>query len=475
MKTYLIITSLIVIGLGSCAKFIEVSVPSNALTGEAVFQSDKTATAAVNGLYSNLSSDNRLIGGINGVSMIGALLSDELFLHPVVTGEMRNIFENNMTSSQFGLPWRFLYKSLHDINSTLHGITNSKTLDVHLKRQLEGECKFLRAFCYFYLVTLYGDVPLLLTPDWKINTEAKRTPQSEIWSQITIDLKESKEQLSENFLMGDGMTEYELGSAERVRPTKWAASSLLARVYLYTKDWQNAEIEASQVIGQIGLFSLEPSLDKVFLKNSVEAIWQLMPVIPGRNTMDASVFVITSAGFFDLKPAFIPLSFYDQFAGNDLRKLSWIGSVDINGTQYYYPYKYKVIRRNSPLTEYQMILRLSELYLIRAEARAKLGKLSDGLVDLNAIRSRAGLTDTATDNENELVNAIVQERRLELFTEWGHRWLDLKRWGIIDDVMKNVTPIKSNGKEWKSYQQLMPIELSDIQINPNLLPNNPGY
>lgn len=460
--------------VSSCKKFVDVPVPSNALTGEAVFLSDKTAVAAINGLYIKLVEGN-VIGGRSSVSFTGALLSDELFLFPRASGNIRTIFTNNMTANVPYGPWRFLYNYIQATNTMLSELSSSQILNPQLKRQLEGECKFLRAFYYFYLVTLYGDVPLLLTPDWKNNSNAKRTPMRDVWGQITKDLIESKELLSENFLMGDAMTKYDLASAERVRPTKWAASSLLARVYLYTEKWGNANTEATKVIEQTRMFSLEASLDKVFLKNSVESIWQLMPVVPGQNTQDALSFVLTSNGYTSITPAYLPHTFYDMFSDDDLRKSSWIGSVTVNNTKYYFPYKYKVTTFDAPLTEYQTILRLSEIYLIRAEARAKLGNISEGLEDLNAIRSRAGLADTVVTNDIDLLNAIVQERRLELFTEWGHRWLDMKRLGIIDKVMKDVTPIKSSGKEWRSYQQLMPIYYLDIQNNPNLLPNNPGY
>ena len=474
MKPHLIITSFIIIGLSGCAKFIEVPVPSNALAGEAVFQSDKTAVAAINGLYTNL-SEGTVVGGRSSVSYTAALLADELFLFSRASGNIRTIFENNMTANVNYGPWRFLYNYIENINNMLPAMSESKPLSPRLKKQLEGELKFLRAFCYFYLVTLYGDSPLLLTADWKTNAIAKRNPANEVWSQIIVDLNSAKELLSEEFLMADGMTSYDPGTAERVRPTKWAASSLLARVFLYNQQWANSEIEATQVIEQTPLFALEPDLSNVFLKNSKEAIWQIMATIPGQNTQDALSFILASNGYSSRTPAYLPVSLYEKFSAEDHRKNAWIGSVSVNGIDYHFPYKYKINEEGAPVTEYQMIFRLSEQYLIRAEALTKLGRLSEGLENLNIIRERAGLPDTLVNSAPELLNAIVHERRLELFTEWGHRWLDIKRLGIIDNIMKEITPIKSNGKEWRSFQQLMPISLQDITLNPNLAPNNSGY
>jgi hypothetical protein len=131
------------------------------------------------------------------------------------------------------------------------------------------------------------------------------------------------------------------------------------------------------------------------------------------------------------------------------------------------------------MTEYFMVLRLGEQYLIRAEARAKQGNIGGAQSDLNVIRNRAGLPNTTASDEASLITAILKERRVELFCEWGHRWFDLKRLGKIDEVMNIVTPIKSNGTvQWQSYKALYPLPLGDLFIN-NIqnpyLTQNPGY
>ena len=115
-----------------------------------------------------------------------------------------------------------------------------------------------------------------------------------------------------------------------------------------------------------------------------------------------------------------------------------------------------------------MVMRLAEQYLIRAEARAQQGNISGGLSDLNVIRNRANLIDISGVSQNELLKDIIQEKRIELFTEWGHRWLDLKRTNNTDAIL---SPIKPN---WNSEDKLYPIPLRELDSNPNLNQNS-GY
>src|SRR5205085_2875647 len=149
---------------------------------------------------------------------------------------------------------------------------------------------------------------------------------------------------------------------------------------------------------------------------------------------------------------------------------NWINSVVAGGSgiTYYFPFKYK--DNSSTVTEYLMVLRLGEQYLIRAEARAQLGNTSGALSDMNAIRRRAGLPDySGATDKNSLLAAILHERQVELFTEWGHRWLDLKSAGALNALMAVITPKKTGGAiQWSSYKQLYPIPYSDIKGDPNL-------
>jgi hypothetical protein len=109
------------------------------------------------------------------------------------------------------------------------------------------------------------------------------------------------------------------------------------------------------------------------------------------------------------------------------------------------------------------------MYLIRAEARAHSGDLIGAKEDLNTIRHTAGLADTSADTQDEILDAILQERRLELFTEFGHRFFDLKRFNRIQSVLSAAKP------GWDAHDDLFPIPEAELSLNPKLLPQNPGY
>jgi hypothetical protein len=252
---------------------------------------------------------------------------------------------------------------------------------------------------------------------------------------------------------------------ERIRPNKAAVSALLSRVYLYTEAWQQTEEEATTVINTTALYQCEADLDKVFLKDSPSVIWQLHPGISGLNTHDAHTFIFSSG-----PPPIAAVSdnLVNAFETSDERKNHWMGSVT-DGTQtWYYPYKYKQIANTGTSQEYAIVLRLEEQYLIRAEARAHQNNLIGAKDDLNVIRHRAGLADTSADTPENVLQAIFQERRVELFTELGQRWFDLKRTGEADAVLGTL---KSG---WKSTDKWLPVPATELLLNKNLH-QNPGY
>ncbi len=120
---------------------------------------------------------------------------------------------------------------------------------------------------------------------------------------------------------------------------------------------------------------------------------------------------------------------------DDKRLANWTGFRKLSsGATVYFPYKYKVRTNTSgALTEYSMVMRLAEQFLIRAEARIQQDKLDDGRADLDSVRIRAGLLPLPVNlDKDALLLAVEQERKVELFVEWGHRWFDLKRTGRAD-------------------------------------------
>lgn len=468
----------------SCKKLIDATSPTGIIPETKVFTDDATAISVLNGIYTDMSTPSNT-GGFTGrfsISFFCGLSADELTLHSIITTRSLIDYHNNdLKSNEVGNTgselWPTLYNQIYRCNAVIQGLNKSATLTPAVKTQLLGEARFLRGFFYFYLAESFGDVPLALSTDYTSVAKLPRSSLEEVYDQIITDLTIAKETLSESFLREDALR----ATTDRIRPTKWAAISLLARVYLFTHNFEKSIGESNEIINNKPLFQLS-ELNNVFLKNSTEAIWQLQPTSSFYNTEDGRHFIIPASGFSATYPVYLSDTLLNSFSAVDKRKVegNWVNSRTISGKKYYYPYKYKVGTQNSAVTstanmsEYQMVLRLGEQYLIRAEASARLNQLPSAISDLNTIRNRAGLLDFISANKDEVIAAIINERKHELFTEWGHRWYDLKRTGTIDPVMKNITPIKAGGSPWRAHQKLFPLPYGDITKS-QALQQNAGY
>lgn len=465
-------TGWLVIFNTSCKKLVEVESPVTSTSTSLVFSSDATAAAVLTGIYTGMSQlgINSIGSGPGSLSFYGGLSADELKLHTGISGPQLFYYSNSLSSVNIGSGyWEQLYQNIFITNSAIEGLNPATSLTPSVKNQLLGEAKFIRAFFYFYLLNLYGDVPLVISTDYQVNAIMPRTSKSQVWAQITTDLKEAEDLLSADYLKGDlyGTT------TDRLRPTKWAAAAMLSRAYLYQEKWNEAETVATTVINNTALFDTVSLNNNVFSKTSKEAIWQLQPVTLGLNTWDARLFIIPPTGPSGTYPVYLSSFLLNSFENGDNRKTNWANGVTVNGTTYYYPYKYTSATLNAPVTEYQMVLRLGEVYLNRAEARAQQGNVIGAINDLNVIRKRARLPyySGPTDQASLLI-AILHERQVELFTEWGHRWFDLKRTGTVDAVMSVITPQK--GGVWDTNWQWYPIAPDQLQKNPFLI-QNAGY
>jgi starch-binding outer membrane protein, SusD/RagB family len=445
----------------SCKKTVEIDQPVNSITTEGAFSTDATANAAVAGIYSNLintGSNPKFASG--GITLYCGLSSDELARLSITGtsfGELQQnalLPNNGVISAQF---WTPAYFAIYQTNVCLEGLAQSETITPALKSRLIGECKFLRAFSYFYLTNLWGDIPLSLTSDWRKTYLMPRTNRSEVYMQIISDLQQAQSSLPED---------YSFTTDERIRATKYAATAMLARVYLFQQKWAEAETAASLVINNTTLYNLVSDLNSVYLRNSQEAILQFQPTNKVLPWAVVEQYVITRPLIW-----YLTNDLLSAFEANDQRKLNWTKTKLVSGTTYYYPYKYKISQgtANATPAEYYMVLRLAEQYLIRAEARAHLNKFAESQSDLNAIRSRAGLPNTTATDQASLLAAVEHERQVELFAEWGHRWFDLIRTNRATAVL---APIK--GSSWQATDVLYPVPFSEMQRDPSLT-QNPGY
>lgn len=440
----------------SCDSFVEVDLPESQLTKTTVFQDFTTADAAMADVYAKVRDRGVLTGTQNGISNYLGNYADELTYYGSPNNSNLDFYTNTVlpSNSAITLFWNNSYNQIYGVNAILEGVTAS-ALTIQQKAQLEGEALFVRGLLHFYLLQLFGDIPYIQTTDYRANSTISRMPENLVYASIITDLKAASALL---------LPSYSVSNTERVRPNSLAVKALLARVYLYKGDWDNANKMATDVIDNNSPYIFETNPDKVFLKGSTETIWQFMPGAAGKNTDEGVVFILNSG-----PPQLVALtqSLVNSFAANDLRKSRWIGSVSNASGTWHYAAKYKEARFTAASREYSIVLRLTEQYLIRAEARAQLEDLIGAKKDLNKIRMRAALTDILSDSKEEILEVIQQERRKELFTEFGHRFFDLKRTQKLDAVL-SVKP------GWNTNDRLLPIPESEFSVNPNLGSQNPG-
>jgi tetratricopeptide (TPR) repeat protein len=452
-----------------CNKLLDAGEPDNKVVTSQVYKSDSLAQAAIIGVYYEMMER---FGPHNGhITRFSGLSCDELFPSSTPLAQDQPFITNTISANNpiISSIWAYTYSYIYQCNDLVEGLSNNKSITPALRDQLLGEAYFLRAFSYFYLVNQYGDVPLVLHTDYTKSASMPRTPVDAVYKQMIEDLQEAQNLLPDTYVP---TPEY---PTARVRVNRLAVKALLARIYLYQGRWSDAAAAATEVI-QAGTYQLETDLSQTFRYDSREAILQFMPVLDAYNTAEGGMFVPVNPNG---RPAIILCDSILKYMEPADKRKAWVRMVTVSGKQYNSPYKYK-LNTGTPREEYNMVLRLAEQYCIRAEARAMLDLLPEAVNDLNTIRKRAGLADLANiTTQTRALAAVEQERRIELFAEWGHRWFDLKRWPAsrpthpnekrIDEVMNALRPAT-----WKTTAVLWPIPSTEIIRNPALIQNE-GY
>jgi len=448
--------SMILFVAASCDSFVEVDLPKSQLTTESVFENYSTAEAALTDIYSKIRDKGMLTGDGIGISNHLACYSDEMISNENVTNPSFSFYSNALlpTNTIVADYWNSAYNQIYATNSIINGCEQSSSLTQAQRNQLTGEALFIRSLEHFYLLSIFGSVPYVSGTDYKTNIKISKMAPEQMYAEIISDLETAADLLPETY-----------AAAPRIRPNKYAAKALLSRIYLFSGKFPEASNAASAVINNQSLYAVE-NINSLFLINSKETLWQLHSGTAGKNTTDGAYFIFTAG-----PPQFVWLSssLYNSFSAGDLRRTYWIKEVtDASGT-WYHPYKYKENFDTSVSKEYTVVLRLSEQFLIRSEARVMQGDLIGAKEDLNKIRKRAGLPDTLALTQSEILDAILEERRHELFTEYGHRFFDLKRNGKLNFALGNIKA------GWNTTDQVFPIPEAEINANPNLKPQNQGY
>lgn len=331
--------------------------------------------------------------------------------------------------------------------------------------QIIGEAHALRGLAYFDMVKMYAQhytftadashpgVPIVLESD--VSNLPSRATVGEVYAQILSDLTQGINQMNQ-VRNGPFML------------TENGARALLSRVYLYMEDYSNAVSMADAVInsGAYSLVSGQGYVDQFVTGGSSEAIFELQYTETDNQGSDCLGCMYTSTGYGDYLPAKDLLDLIDPA---DIRSEMYIVDPLLTGI-------YAAHRVNKWPTPQQTdnvpVIRLSEVYLNRAEANARLGNTAAAQTDLNTIRQR-GLPTAApvTATGQALIDEILRERRIELGYE-GHRIHDLMR--TRQDVVREDVTGDVAHMPYPCQYCILPIPEWEMNANPNIA-QNPGY
>jgi len=416
-------------------------------------------------------------------------------------------------------PWQQLYKSIGRCNTIILNVNEEGIPDEATRNGLLGQAYFLRAFDYWYLLTLYGNIPLITQEPDLDNLLVEQADPELVWQQIIEDLTMA-EQMLPNSWGGDNLG----------RPTSGAAIALKGKSHLFRQEWELAEIEFKKIVNS-GIYNLLPSnrYGENFgfaNENNEESIFELQfqgvasfawgQDIPGTGTQANFLIDYASPEVSPDRGHLINPWLRDLFENNgdvvrrnetlvyDYPGATGYGGVDYltdfandiatatnEGLEPIFSKKYAgldlgtreeviAVQLGHTMENNWRIIRYSDVLLMLAEALNENSKTGEAEMYINMVRERAQITLLNALSQEDMRNAIIDERAMELAGE-GHRFLDLVRWELADDFLGSNSlhgtphPKSLVGGSFQSGRdELIWIPLGEIATNPNLRPN-PGY
>lgn len=505
-KIFIIPAIAIALTAGSCKKFLDQPVPGK-LSESDFYKTDDDATQAVTGIYSLL--EDEYTQGWNSMELLKVLPSDESNAGGNGPGDgpafqAIDDFTQDADNTLIRACWQRCYYAIYRSNK----VVNLVAQENDLRKRLVAEAKALRAYNYFDLVMLWGDVPLVLDVlDPAEYTSTSRIAKATVYAQIEKDLAEAIAvlPLKSAFTSGD-----------RFRISKGTAQALLGKVYLYQEKWEDAKKQFDAVIAS-GEYGLEPSISNVFAASGEfgrESLFELsFTTREGYNWSNFPWNSTTGQPKSNIHVQYMGprTEYYTKAPGDSLlggwglstpRKKLWDAFITANDPvrrkitmmsvdelvagggswsapglwdwEGYFSRKYGSFSTQTSTANGAIdalnygtnwrLLRYADVLLMNAEAYFRLGNESQALLFINQIRKRSGLSEIAASGL-QLFSALVTERQLELAYE-GVRFFDLVRWNLADQELKTLGFIK--GKH-----ELMPIPSNDIRTAG--LTQNPGY
>lgn len=440
--------------------------PSSEVPANEALDTPQELGVAVNGLY-DAYQDNLIDFGRN-LLIYPELYADNLdFFDTYVSDEEVYFIDVNATNSGVSGLWEGAYNGINRANEILAAIPQVEALSDAEAAQYRGEALFVRAHMYFILGQFFGGVPLVETPTREIPTPAEaevaRSTLAQTYALVERDLREASGLLDEPLFNG--------------RAGHYAALALLARVNLNAGDHADAYAFADEVI-ESGEYDLVDDYAANWRnKNGPESILEVQYTV---NDPSSFAAWLNYGGRYSFAPSEgLALS----YPLADEERYELVVSEAPNGAAYVGKY----FRLENGDDNF-ILLRLAEQYLIRSEAAARLGNLTQAVADINTIRARVDCAlrpdDEGYDEEcqdghlaplsheidtrDEVLVANLDERRRELALE-GHRFFDLRRLRDVPEIGGYVDALYGS-----EFRLLFPIPQTELDAN-RLLTQNPGY
>lgn len=441
IKTTLFL-GIVLLSITSCKKFLE-ETPNNALPTETAITDAGTARAAIIGAYDRLQEYYAA-----SYPTLGTITTDNVVFNGTLSQYLQ-LDQNAIPTDNVitVAAYQGIYRAINSANSVIAYVpaVNDPTLSNAEKDRILGESYFIRALSYFDLARGWGGVQIQLEPTTSLEglKGIKRSTLDQTYDQVLADLVRAEALLPED-------------ATTRNRAQKSTVFALRARLHLYREQWADAENYATQVINN-PKFALVKPYNAFFTApfQSTESVLELAFSPNDRNTFWNLWYPSSAGGQYTLKPSEALVNkLNDPLVGGSRKSLIAGTGNAVYGVLY---------NTAGTSTDPAYLIRISELYLIRAEARAHLGKLTEAAADLNTIRLRAEVPPTQASTQAALLLAIEAENAVEFAFE-AHRWFDLTRTGRAEAVLG-----LSNRNFW-----LFPLPLSDVQSDPDLT-QNPGY
>lgn len=497
----------------SCKKTTELDIPNPNVPDESNFwQTANDALLGVNAIYGNFYRNGAPFS--RWLPFYMDARSDDGY-STSGWNELRSISGLNITQYSFEVnydTWWHHWRGVYRANQVLDRVP-AIAMDETLKNRYLGEAKFLRAVYYYYLVTIWGNIPLILTPS-KPSDKPAQVPQEQVWAQIEKDLNEAAATLPVSYTGND------IG-----RATKGAAYGMLGRVHLQQKEYQQVVDALGWLISGAGasLYDLMPNFGDNFkhtTENNKESVFEVQFKMRAENsgedgptsnvgTSRPPFFAPPGHGFNDANmhrwvvweflkentvggqrdPRLAVTALYDSTDPGGPNATIVYGSSftahnydnNIKNRVWYHKYLDDYFRINefevfnSPINF--RAIRFADVLLMYAEALNGLNRTSEAYAYVDRVRERAGLAKLSVArpglSQAQFLQQLMHERITELTGE-SLRWNDLARWGYFDDPAK-LNELKARDPEFNNFQiprnRYMPIPQSELDINPNLKQN----